>query len=151
MYNSIVTLGPPLSRFSVKRFWIPSTPCTRYADFKLSNINPDSAILCAMKFVIYFPVTNWSNVFLSNSFKRSEHFFRRCISPSYKNGIVRLEAGAFKFLRNQLFMMSMQLPRKKTFRQAQSRKCRARYHDVTKTTCGIRQSNYLPCYCIVFP
>jgi hypothetical protein len=56
----------------------------------------------------------------------------------------KLEAGAFKFLRNQLFMMSMQLPRKKTFRQAQSRKCRARYHDVAKTTCGIRQSNYLP-------
>jgi hypothetical protein len=23
-------------------------------------------------------------------------------------------------------------------------KCRARYCDVTKTTCGIRQSNYLP-------
>jgi hypothetical protein len=33
---------------------------------------------------------------------------------------------------------------KETFRQAQSRKCLARYHDVTKTTCGIRQSNYLP-------
>jgi hypothetical protein len=29
-----------------------------------------------------------------------------------KNGIIRLEAGAFKFLRNQLFMTSMQLPRK---------------------------------------
>jgi hypothetical protein len=28
-----VTLGPALSRFSVKRFWIPSTPCTRYADW----------------------------------------------------------------------------------------------------------------------
>jgi hypothetical protein len=24
------------------------------------------------------------------------------------------------------------------------RKCRARYCDVAKTTCGIRQSNYLP-------
>ena len=104
-----VTLVPPLSRFSVKRFWIPSTPCTRYADFKLSNINPDSAILCAMKFVIYFPVTNWSNVFLSNSFKCSEHFCLRRISPSFKNGIIRLEAGAYKFLRNQLFMTSMQL------------------------------------------
>ena len=33
---------------------------------------------------------------------------------------------------------------KETFRQAQSRKCRARYRDVAKTTCGIRQSNYLP-------
>ena len=30
------------------------------------------------------------------------------------------------------------------FRQAQSRKCRSRYHDIAKTTCGIRQSNYLP-------
>ena len=29
------------------------------------------------------------------------------------------------------------------FRQAQSRKCRSRYH-IAKTTCGIRQSNYLP-------
>jgi hypothetical protein len=43
-------------------------------------------------------------------FKRSEHFFRRRISPSFKNGIIRLEAGAFKFLRNRLFMTSMQLP-----------------------------------------
>jgi hypothetical protein len=33
---------------------------------------------------------------------------------------------------------------KETFRQAQYRKCRARYRDVAKTTCGIRQSNYLP-------
>ena len=33
---------------------------------------------------------------------------------------------------------------KETFRQAQFRKCRARYRDVAKTTCGIRQSNYLP-------
>ena len=31
-----------------------------------------------------------------------------------------------------------------SFLQAQSRKCRARYRDVAKTTCGIRQSNYLP-------
>ena len=30
----------------------------------------------------------------------------------FKNGIIRLEAGAFKFLRNRLFMTSMQLPRK---------------------------------------
>jgi hypothetical protein len=29
------------------------------------------------------------------------------------NGIIRLEAGAFKFLRNRLFMTSMQLPRKR--------------------------------------
>jgi hypothetical protein len=28
-------------------------------------------------------------------------------------GIIRLEAGAFKFLRNRLFMTSMQLPRKR--------------------------------------
>jgi hypothetical protein len=33
---------------------------------------------------------------------------------------------------------------KEMFRQAQSRKCRARFRDVAKTTCGIRQSNYLP-------
>jgi hypothetical protein len=38
-------------------------------------------------------------------------FFRRRISPSFKNSIIRLEAGAFKFLRNRLFMTSMQLPR----------------------------------------
>jgi hypothetical protein len=69
-------------------------------------------------------------------FQGSEHFFRRRISPTFKNGIIRLEAGTFKFLRNRLFMTSMQLPR--------YRKCRARYRDVTKTTCGIRQSNYLP-------
>jgi hypothetical protein len=31
------------------------------------------------------------------------------ISP-FKNGIIRLDAGAFKFLRNQLSMTSMQLP-----------------------------------------
>jgi hypothetical protein len=49
---------------------------------------------------------------LGNSFKCSEHFIRRRISPSFKNGIIRLEAGAFKFLRNQLFMMLMQLPQK---------------------------------------
>jgi hypothetical protein len=42
----------------------------------------------------------------------SEHFFRRHISPSFKNGIIRLEAGAFKFLRNRLFMTSIQLSRK---------------------------------------
>jgi hypothetical protein len=36
----------------------------------------------------------------------------RRISPSFKNGIIRLEAGALKFLRNRLFMTSMQLPRK---------------------------------------
>jgi hypothetical protein len=30
-----ITLGPP---FSVKRLWILSTPCARYADYKLSNI-----------------------------------------------------------------------------------------------------------------
>ena len=41
-------------------------------------------------------------------------------------------------------MTSMQLPRKRDVRQTQSRKCRARYRDVAKTTCGIRQSNYLP-------
>ena len=29
-----------------------------------------------------------------------------------KNDIIRLEAGAFKFLRNRIFMTSMQLPRK---------------------------------------
>jgi hypothetical protein len=34
------------------------------------------------------------------------------ISP-FKNGIIRLEAGAFKFLRNRLFMTSMQPPRKR--------------------------------------
>jgi hypothetical protein len=34
--------------------------------------------------------------------------------------------------------------KKETFRQAQSRKCCARYHDIAKTTCGIRQSIYLP-------
>jgi hypothetical protein len=51
--------------------------------------------------------------FLSNSFKRSEHFFRRRISPSFKNDIIRLEAGAFKFLRNRLFMTSMQFLRKR--------------------------------------
>jgi hypothetical protein len=34
--------------------------------------------------------------FLSNSFKRSEIIFRWRISPSFKNGIIRLEAGAFK-------------------------------------------------------
>ena len=28
------------------------------------------------------------------------------ISPSFKNGIIRLEAGAFKFLRNRLYMTS---------------------------------------------
>ena len=33
--------------------------------------------------------------------------------PSFKNGIIRLEAGAFKFLRNRLFMTSMQLLRKR--------------------------------------
>jgi hypothetical protein len=33
---------------------------------------------------------------------------------------------------------------KETSCQAQSRKCRARYRDVAKTTFGIRQSNYLP-------
>jgi hypothetical protein len=33
---------------------------------------------------------------------------------------------------------------KETFHQAQSRKCRARYCDVAKTTSSIRQSNYLP-------
>jgi hypothetical protein len=39
---------------------------------------------------------------------------------------------------------------KETCRQAQSRKCRARYRDIAKTTCGIRQRNYLPLllYCI---
>jgi hypothetical protein len=52
-----------------------------------------------------------SPTFLSNSFKRSEHFFRWRIYPYFKNGIIRLEAGAFKFLRNRLFMTSMQLPR----------------------------------------
>ena len=31
----------------------------------------------------------------------------------FKNGIIRLEAGAFKFLRNRLFMTSMQLLRKR--------------------------------------
>jgi hypothetical protein len=41
----------------------------------------------------------------------AEHFFRRRISP-FKSDIIRLEAGAFKFLRNRLFMTSMQLPRK---------------------------------------
>ena len=30
----------------------------------------------------------------------------------FKNGIIRFEADAFKFLRNRLFMTSMQLPRK---------------------------------------
>ena len=40
-------------------------------------------------------------------------FFRRRISLSFKNGIIRLEAGAFKFLRNRLFITSMQLPRKR--------------------------------------
>ena len=30
----------------------------------------------------------------------------------FKNGIIRLEAGALKFLRNRLFMTSMQLPGK---------------------------------------
>jgi hypothetical protein len=44
--------------------------------------------------------------------KAPEFFFRRRISP-FKNGIIRLEAGAFKFLRNRLFMTSMQLPRKR--------------------------------------
>ena len=39
-------------------------------------------------------------------------FSRRRISPSFKNDIIRLEAGAFKFLGNRLFMTSMQLPRK---------------------------------------
>jgi hypothetical protein len=34
------------------------------------------------------------------------------ISP-FKNGIIRLEAGAFKFLHNRLFMTSMQLPQKR--------------------------------------
>jgi hypothetical protein len=38
--------------------------------------------------------------------------FRRRISPSFKNGIIRLEAGAFKYLRN--------FREKETFRQAQS-------------------------------
>jgi hypothetical protein len=33
---------------------------------------------------------------------------------------------------------------RETFHQAQSRKCRARYRDVAKTTSSIRQSNYLP-------
>jgi hypothetical protein len=81
-----------------------------------------------------------SYLYLSNSFKRSEHFFRRRISP-FKNGIIQLEAGAFKFLRNRLFMTSMQLPRK---RDVPFRKCRARYRHVAKTTCGMRRSNYLP-------
>ena len=35
------------------------------------------------------------------------------ISPTFKNGIIRLEASTFKFLHNQLFMTSMQLPRKR--------------------------------------
>ena len=39
--------------------------------------------------------------------------YNSCISPSFKNGIIRLEAGAFKFLRNRLFMTSMQLPLKR--------------------------------------
>jgi hypothetical protein len=30
------------------------------------------------------------------------------------------------------------------FHQAQSRKCRACYRHVAKTTCGMRRSNYLP-------
>jgi hypothetical protein len=46
--------------------------------------------------------------FLSISFKCSEKFFRPRISP-FKNGIIRLEAGAFKFLRNLLFMTSKHL------------------------------------------
>ena len=33
----------------------------------------------------------------------------------FKNGIIQLETGAFKFLRNRLFMTSMQLPRKMSF------------------------------------
>ena len=33
---------------------------------------------------------------------------------------------------------------KERWRQVQSRKCRARYRDVAKTTSSIRQSNYLP-------
>ena len=68
-------------------------------------------------FVSFWSASVWSTsvspTFLSNSFKRSEHFFRQHISPSFKNGIIRLEGGAFKFLRNQLFMRSMQLPRKR--------------------------------------
>ena len=71
----------------------------------------------------------YNSTFLSNSFKRSEHFFRRRISPSFKNDIILLEAGAFKFLRNRLLMMSMQIPRKRDVPSRASRKFRARYRD----------------------
>ena len=80
--------------------------------------------------LVYFCLTN----FLSNSFKCSEHIFRRRISPSFKNGIIRLEAGVSNF-----YAIGF-LWRRCNFRG----KCRARYCDVAKTTCGIRQSNYLP-------
>jgi hypothetical protein len=43
----------------------------------------------------------------------AKHFlYSGRVSPSFKNSIIRLEAGAFKFLRNQLFMISLQLPLK---------------------------------------
>ena len=50
--------------------------------------------------------TSWPNNLFFSKF-----IIKLFISPSFKNGIIRLEAGAFIFLRNRLFMTSMQLPR----------------------------------------
>jgi hypothetical protein len=73
------------------------------------------------------------------------------ISP-FKNGIIRLDAGAFKFLRNRLSMTSMQLPWKKR------RSVKRNLENVALVTVTSRKQHVVfgkviicPCYCVVFP
>jgi hypothetical protein len=70
------------------------------------------------------PPPPWVRIFFQFLNASRDYFFQfltlfymvkilsQIISP-FKNGIIRLEAGAFKFLHNRLFMTSMQLPQKR--------------------------------------
>ena len=88
--------------------------------------------------------TSVSPTFLSNSFKALNIFSDGVFLLLLKTASFGLKQVLSNFYAIGFLWRRCNFCEKETFRQAQYRKCRARYHDVAKTTCGIRQSNYLP-------